>query len=345
MVSGHLYTDSLGTLVSTPVANASMDVSDTVAVTGRAFVDVISSASRRIDGMSSASPEMGEETRRAGSLGVGYDRGAQRGSMLLERSVEPDYGSTTVGGGLSRDFAQRCTTLDAYWYHSFDTIEPLRLGQAGTESLRKDTDAWRFTFAQVLTRGTVLTLSYSPTWVRGYQASPYYSDIVSHAEQSPVYVMETHPERRFREAASLRVDQWVPIRGALHPFVRLYRDDWGIRSVTAELAYNQHVGELVILGLRYRHYVQTASDFHQDSYTAAEARQLTYLSLDYKYDAMVSQLWGTQAVVDLEPVRSRLDPERLTQLSVHLAYDYYLQTHDDWSFVAHVGRFGVTSAF
>ncbi|MCP4805125.1 MAG: DUF3570 domain-containing protein [Proteobacteria bacterium] len=344
MVSGNLYTDSMGTLVSTPVLTAAKDVTETVVVSGKASMDVISSASRRIDGLSSASPEMGEETRRAGTLALAYDRGAQRGSMMLERSVEPDYRSSTVGGGLSRDFAQRCTTLDFFWFHSFDRIEPQRLGQS-SETQRKDTDSWRFTFAQVLTRGTVLTVSYSPTWVRGYQASGYYSDIVSHAEESPVYITESHPDSRFRQAASVRLDQWVPIRGAFHPFVRLYQDDWGVRSVTAEVSYAQHLGELLIVRLRYRDYTQTASDFYQDSYTVAELRELTHLSLDYKYDALRSQLWGAQAVMDLEPLRLRLNSQRLTRLSAHVAYDYYTQTHDDWSFVAHMGRLGVTSAF
>jgi len=346
LVSGHLYTDTMGVLVATPVGSVTKQVSEQVHLTGRFFVDGISAASRRVDGVSSASPDVATETREAGSASLAWEQGVQRASALVERSAEDDYHSTTLALTTSRDFALRCTTVELSWAHTHDLIAPERIGLVDADwPATKDTDTWRASLVQVLSKGTLLTLTYNPMWVRGYQRNGYYADIVAYYEDTTVAMADAMPDRRLRQVLSARLDQWVPIGGALHPFVRVYQDSWGVRSATGELAYAQHLGGSLMAGLRYRHYLQTRADWHRDAYSAEWVASNPYHSLDYKYDALVSQLWGAQAVLDLEPLRRRLGLERVERRSGHLAYDYYRPHHDDWAFVAHVGRLGMLTEF
>ncbi len=346
MVSGHLYADTMGVLVATPVGSVTKQVSEEVKLTGRFFVDGISSASRRVDGVSSASPEVSEEVRKAGSASAAWERGLQRVSLLGERSVEDDYDSTTVALTTSRDFAQRCTTVELAWSRTHDLIAPERIGLVDGEWPKtKDTDSWRVSLVQVMSRTSLLTLTYNAMWVRGYQRNGYYADIIAYYDDTTAAMADAMPDRRLRHVASARLDQWVPIGGALHPFVRLYQDSWGVRSLTGEMAYAQHLGDQVLAGLRYRHYLQSPSEWYRDSYDVGWLQDNEFHSLDYKFDAMVSQLWGAQLVWDLEPLRRKLGLDGLETLSVHAAYDYYRQYHDDWAFVAHVGRFGLLTEF
>ncbi len=346
MISGHLYTDSLGVLVGTPVGSVTTSVSEEVKLTGRFFVDGISSASRRVDGVSSASPEVSEEVRKAGSASLAWERGLQRVSGLVERSVEDDYDSTTLAFTTSRDFAGRCTTVELAYSRTHDSISPERIGLVDGEWPKvKDTDSWRVSLVQVLSKKALLTLTYNAMWVRGYQRNGYYADIIAYYDDTTAAIADAMPDRRLRHVASARLDRWVPIRGAFHPFVRVYQDSWGVRSLTGEMAYAQHLGEPLMFGLRYRHYLQGPADWYSDSYDLAWVQENEFHSLDYKFDTMISQLWGAQLVLDLEPLRRKLGLESLESISVHAAYDYYRQYHDDWAFVAHVGRLGLFTEF
>jgi hypothetical protein len=346
MISGHLYVDTMGVLVATPVGSVTKQVSEEVKLTGRFFVDGISSASRRVDGVSSASPEVSEEIRKAGSASVAWERGLQRAAALVERSVEDDYDSTTLALTTSRDFAGRCTTVELAYARTFDQIAPERIGLIDGEWPKsKDTDSWRVSVVQVLSRTQLLTLTYNAMWVRGYQRNGYYADIIAYYDDTTAMIADAMPDRRLRHVASARLDQWLPIRGALHPFVRVYQDSWGVRSLTGELAYAQHLGEQLMAGLRYRHYLQSQAEWYRDSYDLAYLQDNEFHSLDYKFDTQVSQLWGAQLVFDLEPMRQKLRLDGLETVSVHASYDYYRQYHDDWAFVAHVGRIGMTTEF
>lgn len=120
---------------------------------------------------------------------------------------------------------------------------------------------------------------------------------MSWAEEGGLSIDEQVPEERFRQVLAGRYSHHLPFRAAVHPFARLYRDDWGVRSLTLELPRNQRLGETWIVCVRYRHYLQEAADHYRDSWTATSAAS-GYHTLDYKYDAMLSQLLGTQVTVE-----------------------------------------------
>jgi len=338
LVTGHLYTDSVGTLVVSPIARVESDLTDEVSISGRFLVNRVTAASRTIDGVSAASPE----NRGMGGVSLLRERNAGRVSGLFERSVEADYRSTTVGAGVSQDFAARCTTVDLYWWHGFDEISPNLTGQP-EEVYDKNTDSLRLTLTQVIGRGTLMSATYDVTNVRGYQQNAYYSDVISYAEGAVITLEDSAPDRRTRHAVAARMAQWLPTRGALHPRVRLYADDWGVRSITGDLSYAQHIRESMIFTLRYRRYQQTAAWFYSDTYTTADLA--SEHSLDTKLDALDSQLGGVGISLDLEALRKALRAERLVSLSTYGSYDRYFQRHDDWTFVANMGQLGLATVF
>lgn len=331
MVTGHLYTDSAGVLVVAPVASASVDVSEEVTLSGKVLVDAISAASWNIDTVSGASPKV-EEWRRAGTLGVQWERDTSRYGAFADHSREDDWVSTSAGVSWARDFAKRCFTIDLSWFHTHDVIDPNRT--ATDLDATKDTDSVRLTLTQVLSRYAVGSLTYNLLAVRGYQANPYYTDIASYAEQAPVYLAEDLPEARNRHAATARLDQWIaPLRGAVHPTVRAYGDDWGIRSLTGEISYAQHLGHSLIAGVRTRHYVQS-----DDQLSEATV-------LDHRFEALSSHMVGGQLIVDLEPIRRAIGWEGAQQVRAHAAYDHYRRHHDDWVLGAHIARVGLDASF
>ena len=341
LVAGHVYSDTMGVLVGTPVLNVAVDASEELEIGGRVFVDSITAASREVDTVTGAS----REVRKAGTVSAAWERGVQRASAMGELSVEPDWRSATVGAGAARDFAQRCTTVEVFGYVTDDLIQPDRTGWAEEDAERKKrTVSGRASFSQVLTPVSVASVTVDLTWVRGFQGNSWYADLVSWAEEGGLSIDEDVPDERFRQVLAGRYSHHLPFRAAVHPFVRLYRDDWGVESLTLELPWNQRLGESWIVGVRYRHYLQGAADHYRDSWTATSAAQ-GYHTLDYKYDAMLTQLVGSQLVVDLEGLRKRLGLDRLDTVSLHAAFDHYIQRHDDWTFTAEIGQAGLSTSF
>src|SRR5690606_2442241 len=116
------------------------------------------------------------------------------------------------------------------------------------------TQAWAPVFVTQLTLTGQL--------VDGLQSNPYRAVWLGRTA-----AQEPHPEHRFRYAGALAARLWIePLSGALQASARLYRDNWDVRSVTAELAYEQSIDGSLRLRLRGRYYRQGAAAFYSDNY-------------------------------------------------------------------------------
>jgi hypothetical protein len=111
---------------------------------------------------------------------------------------------------------------------------------------------------------------------------------------------ENHPDNRFRYAASLNARLWIePLHGALQASARVYRDNWDVRSVTAELAYEQSIDGAVRIRLRGRYYRQGAAAFYSDDYALMPRGQ--YFTGDRELADMESFMAGAQLIWTLTP--------------------------------------------
>ncbi len=335
-LSGFVYADSDGTLVSAPQASVSAGISEGVTLNAKFTVDTVTAASRVIDGISSATPEV----RQMGSFGVTYEKDMSTVSGLVNISREPDYNADTLGVGYSRDFAQRCTTLAFYLWHGEDEITPNRNGFYD-EVQQKQTTSVRASLTQVLTPDSVVSGTLEYIQVSGYQSNPYYVSLVGLLEDDSPYYADNNPTERRRWAVSGQYDQWLPIKGAIHPFLRLYSDDWGVRSVTSDISYTQHIGPLILTSIHYRFYQQTASHY----FTVGSLYDSSFQSVDFKYDALNSHMVGARTSLDLEPIRSTLKLTFVDQMRLYATYDFYQQTRDHGSLTASFGQAGLSTTF
>src|SRR6185295_8531489 len=102
-------------------------------------------------------------------------------------------------------------------------------------------------------------------------------------------VPERHPERRQREDAFVKVNQYLPNRSSLKGSYRFYIDDWGINSHELGGKLSQYITQGFFAHYEYRYYTQTAADFYRDEYASVSGID-GYRSGDYRMNALSSHL-------------------------------------------------------
>jgi Protein of unknown function (DUF3570) len=195
-------------------------------------------------------------------------------------STEHDYRSESANLALSQDFNSHNTTLSAGVNFESDlsfpiggTPTPLSVMSGawkGPDAERREVDAV-VGLTQVLTRRWLSTLSYSYASAHGYQNDPYkivsMVDPVSGQPVSQLY--ESRPDERRKQ--SLYFDNKIHLaRDIVEVGLRGYEDDWGVRSVTADLGYRYQITPTVYLEPQLRYYRQGAADFFQYYLVAGE---------------------------------------------------------------------------
>lgn len=215
-------------------------------------------------------------------------------------SREHDYRSESASLGISKDFNAHNTTLNAGFNYESDLSFPLggtptplteMNGEwKGPDASRHEIDAV-FGITQVMSRRWLTTLSYSYADAHGYQNDPYkvisVVDPVSGQPLSQLY--ESRPETRRKQ--SLFLDNKVHLnRDVVNLSLRGYKDDWGIKSFTADLRYRYQMGRDYYLEPHVRYYAQGAADFFNyylvsggalPQYASADTRLGKFRALTY----------------------------------------------------------------
>ncbi len=261
-----------------------------------ADLDAITSATRLDDFRNTAHGTLGflgEVTR----LDVGYTYGTEsdyrsHGFQLAGRS-ELFERNTIFELSYARGFDRVCSLaqpdaqepVDRQRLPSsdgcFDSDERVSLKLALHTFQGAWTQAWTPYFTTQLTLTTQV--------LHGFQSNPYRAVWLGRAA-----AQEHHPEDRLRYAAGLGMRLWLkPLRAALQPNVRLYRDSWDVASVTAELAYEQTIPAGIRIRARGRYYTQRGAIFYSDDYAFQPAGQ--YFTGDRELSPMSSWLIGGRA--------------------------------------------------
>jgi hypothetical protein len=199
--------------------------------------------------------------------------------------TENDYRSHLVHAQLQLDLAHHDTVLAATWSHSFDAIcdlaqpgTPLVLRQpldrstgcfSGNRQLTEeslDLDTVELSWVQTLSPSWIGTLLGSYQHLDGFQSNPYRT---VRLDDGLFVAQESHPRQRHRGAVTARA-RWAvgKLQGVLGLDLRLYRDTWGIQSLTAEAAWEQPFRQAAPawrFRLRARGYVQSGAVFYRDA--------------------------------------------------------------------------------
>ena len=261
--------------------------------------------------------------------------------MALGLSISTEYDYLHLGADVrwERDFNQRNTTLFAGLAYGKDKIDPeggtpiplapMRMANDGTSkraSEDKDVVDALLGLTQILSRRSVLTLTYSYSKSDGYLSDPYkFLTVVDPVTGGLVagppgsnlnlYLYEGRPETRTKQGLFA---EWRHAfdRDSLALSCRIADDDFGIASSTIEARYRWNRTAEDFLEPVLRYYQQSAADFYRTYLVRGESVP-RFASADYRLADMNALTFGAK-------YGRRLASQR--EFSVRL--EYYRQTAD-----------------
>jgi hypothetical protein len=302
----------LNMTVITPSVRGRIDPADEVTirlgwdadiVTG-ASVAVVDAPGTRPDAITTATQLDDMRNVFNGGLELRSDFGSLRAGYAY--GFESDYTSHALTLGARAELFERNTTFDLSYAHGWDSVcdvaqprmqDPVerRRLPASTGCFGANTDlttrdvalnSFQGTWTQAWAPIFVTQLALSAQLVDGFQSNPYRAVWLGRSS-----AQEHHPDHRFRYAASLAARLWIePISGAIQASGRAYRDNWGVQSLSAELAVEEVIEGALRLRVRGRYYAQSAAAFFSDDYALAPRGQ--YFTGDRELSAMSSILVG-----------------------------------------------------
>ncbi|HNN91962.1 MAG TPA: DUF3570 domain-containing protein [Pseudomonadota bacterium] len=299
-----VYQDSDHTTISTSTIAARALIKDRVEITGRYLIDVVSSAS--VDVVTAATAAF-RENRHEATGGVGYRDGTNSASAGYVFSRENDWQSHTIELGGSRDILQHNLTIGFGASLIFNDI-----WRSGDNNFKRSLNVYggSLSLAGTPSRRDVVSLTYSLSYLSGYQASPYRYVLFNDEQGFRQAVPENAPGTRQRHAVAVRWKRHVFRNSAVHTHLRGYFDDWQVASFTFGGEYLIGVGDFVI-SPHLRGYAQKHAGFYQAQYT----QLLNFMTFDRELSSFIDGFAGVRAAW----LRPHLGP--LDELRVELKVD------------------------
>jgi len=291
-----VYADSDKTTVVTSTVEGSVKLPQPVVVNAHALVDAVSSAS--VDVVSAATARFSENRIELGTNAqIGFSQ-ATEGSIGYTHSSENDWQSHAIEVGLSRDLAKKNAKLSIGFGFTRNYV-----GRAHDPNFEKllDVQGAQIGLSQIIDKKTLASLAYTISHASGYQGSPYRFITLMDGFSAP----ESPPEERMRHAVTLRVMHVFGDANIVDAQYRLYLDDWGILSHTAEVAYTRELSREWSLRLRARGYQQSHASFYEETYEMPMKYMTVDRELSTFWDGMaglklgyVGESWDLEAKVD-----------------------------------------------
>lgn len=260
-------------------------IKDTVSISANYYVDNITSAS--IDVVTTASAYT--EQRVENSMSVEYLRDKTILSVSYGQSEENDYSARTASFNFSQDFFGDLTTISAGYSQGWDVV-----GKRGEEDFAEDVarKQFRFGLSQVITKNSLVGISWETVTDAGYLNNPYrsvrYLDATTATGYS--YQSELYPETRTSDAFAIRAMYYLPYRAAIKADARIFGDTWGIRAKNMELSYTHPYGDHWIFDVKIRRYQQTKADFYSDLFSRIDAQN--FLARDKEMSTFSNDSFG-----------------------------------------------------
>ncbi len=191
-------------------------------------------------------------SKRVGEWTLGASRGV---------STEEDYRSRAFGVEAKLDLNDRNTTLTAGYGQSADRV---RSSDDPTLDEPRDTREYLVGLTQVVSPVAVVQSTLQWSCGKGWYDDPYKHTLTFYpAGGVPAFAFDTRPSSRNSLAWITRYRHHVAsYQGTFQADYRFYRDDWGVRAHTLELAWSQTLGEAWTLRPAIRYYTQSAADFY-----------------------------------------------------------------------------------
>ncbi len=231
-------------------------------------------------------------------------------SLGFGASGETDYKSYSLNTAVSQSLFDKNTTLTLGLNYEYDDSNPLfgtPTPMTEMNGLQKGPAESRTVtsviggLTQILNRHWLFQLNYDIGWNKGYQNDPYkIVSVVDGTSGLPLqYLYESRPRSRVRQSL------YVGNKIAFGPTVldvsfRYYHDDWGIKSVTGELAERIPLTRRLYVEPQYHYYHQSAADFFR-YYLVADQPLPRYASADGRLAKMDARTLGLKLGYMLSP--------------------------------------------
>jgi uncharacterized protein DUF3570 len=273
--------------ITEPILWVTVPFWDTWEIRASGAIDIITGASPSIVTNSSGTAVQSitgasiSDRRNTGDLKVTKRIGEYAVSLSRTVSKEEDYLSHAWGAEVKVDLANRNTTLVAGFGKSNDRVRSADDPQLDE---RRDTKEYLLGVTQVLSQRAIVQSTLA--WSRGvgWYNDPYKTTVTFYPDLDvPLLATDLRPPGRHSLAWLTRYRLHFPAsRATLEADYRFFRDDWGIRAHTFEVAWNQGAGERWSLRPALRYYTQTAADFYSTT-VARPAEQ--FISSDQRVAA------------------------------------------------------------
>ncbi|MCF6274504.1 MAG: DUF3570 domain-containing protein [Robiginitomaculum sp.] len=187
-------------------------------------------------------------------------------------SRETDYKSFYGNVGYAHEFNQKNTTLSLSANVEYDISSPrgghptpLSISDGVTFNLENDHKTifgGLIGISQIMNRRWLAQLNYNVSTSSGYQTDPYrVISVVDPVTGGPVrYLNEARPRSRLRQSVYFgnKIALWDTVTDLS---ARVYRDDWGVNSLTLNLATRVPVTNRFYVKPGVRYYAQSQADF------------------------------------------------------------------------------------
>ena len=340
-------------LVVNPHVNLRVDPAAEVRITASYEADIVSGASvavvdaptSDVDVISSATRLDDVRSVVNGGLQLNSPFGTLRGSYAY--GFESDYTSHSFTIGARSEVFERNTTFDLSYARGFDSVCDLNQprAQEAVERRRLDISQGCFdsedmtrvmrdlslqtfqgSWTQAWTPIFVTQVTLTAQLVDGFQSNPYRGVWLGRTA-----AQEHHPDNRFRYAGSLAGRLWVePLSGAISARIRFYRDNWDVRSITAQLSYEQTIDGALRIRAHARYYRQGGAAFFSDDYALRPRGQ--YFTGDRELSDQESFMAGVALVWTVTPGAEGDDLAPLSSLRLVLKADFMHHEFPDFRY-------------
>lgn len=284
----HNY-DGGGITIDGPSILVRKNFAEQVSVSANYYVDSISSAS--IDAVTQASPYKEERTQTSAAVDYLHEKSTL--SYSYTYSTENDYDATTNYIGISQEMFGGLSTVSLGYTQGDNKVS--KTGDASFSDIASFKN-YRVSLAQVLTKKTILSLTYDIITDEGFLNNPYrqvrYLDSGSASGYS--FQAENYPRTRTSNAASFNLRYHLPYRAAAFIGYRFFTDSWGIKADTIEIGYTHPLKDNWMFDTSIRYYTQNQADFYSDLFPFKDAqnflardKELSNLT-DYSFNIGVS---------------------------------------------------------
>ncbi len=239
---------------------------DKVSLSGKYYVDSVSSASIDVVTTASAYSEERIET----SFGASYLYDATVFSLNVTNSDENDFLGRSYFFSVSQEMFGALTTLSLGYGRGDDTVS--RNGDDVFED-EIDRQHYQLGLTQVLTKNWIASVDYEAITDEGFLNNPYRS--VRYQDDSTrgyAYESELYPRTRTSNSLSLRTRYYLKHGAALSFDYRYFSDTWDIEAHTVGVGYVHKFRDNWTFEAGYRHYTQTQAEFYSDLFERPQAQ-------------------------------------------------------------------------